>query len=90
MPIRKVPRQPTSNSKKERNILMADITFEIVEELGVLSTSAKGWTKELNLVSWNGRPPKYDIREWSPEHEKMGKGLTFSEEEMAALAKLLK
>ena len=44
---------------------MADITFEIVEELGVLSTSAKGWTKELNLVSWNGRPPKYDIREWS-------------------------
>ena len=69
---------------------MADITFEIVEELDVLSTSAKGWTKELNLVSWNGRPPKYDIREWSPEHEKMGKGLTFSEEEMAALAKILK
>ena len=69
---------------------MADNTFEIVEELGVLSTSAKGWTKELNLVSWNGRPPKYDIREWSPDHEKMGKGLTFSEEEMAALAKLLK
>ena len=69
---------------------MADITFEIVEELGVLSTFAKGWTKELNLVSWNGRPPKYDIREWSPDHEKMGKGLTFSEEEMAALAKLLK
>ncbi|PTQ84881.1 hypothetical protein C8U37_1068 [Trichococcus patagoniensis] len=76
--------------KKERILTMADITFEIVEELGVLSTSAKGWTKELNLVSWNGRPPKYDIREWSPEHEKMGKGLTFSEEEMAALAKLLK
>ena len=69
---------------------MADITFEIVEELGVLSTSVKGWTKELSLVSWNGRPPKYDIREWSPDHEKMGKGLTFSEEEMAALAKLLK
>ena len=69
---------------------MADITFEIVEELGVLSTSVKGWTKELNLVSWNGRPPKCDIREWSPDHEKMGKGLTFSEEEMAALAKLLK
>ena len=69
---------------------MADITFEIVEELGVLSTSVKGWTKELNLVSWNGRPPKYDIREWSTDHEKMGKGLTFSEEEMAALAKLLK
>ena len=69
---------------------MAEITFEIVEELGVLSTSVKGWTKELNLVSWHGRPPKYDIREWSPDHEKMGKGLTFSEEEMAALAKLLK
>jgi len=68
---------------------MADITFEITEEIGVLSESAKGWTKELNLVSWNGRPPKYDIREWSPNHEKLGKGMTFTEEEMAALHQLL-
>ena len=51
---------------------MADITFEIKESLGVLSESSRGWKKELNLVSWNGREPKYDIREWDPEHEKMG------------------
>jgi hypothetical protein len=57
---------------------MADITFEITKAIGVLSESAKGWTKELNLVSWNGREPKYDVREWSPGHEKMGKGLTFT------------
>jgi hypothetical protein len=56
---------------------MADITFEIKETLGVLSESAKCWTKEINLVSLNGREPKYDIREWNPEHEKMGKGLHF-------------
>ena len=68
---------------------MADITFEIKEKIGVLSESARGWTKELNLVSWNGRDPKYDIREWDPEHEKMGKGVTLTEEELAALKKLL-
>jgi len=68
---------------------MADITFEITRTLGVLSESAKGWTKELNLVSWNGREPKYDIREWSPDHEKMGKGVTLSEEEAQALRDLL-
>jgi hypothetical protein len=68
---------------------MADITFEITKSLGILSESAKGWTKELNLVSWNGREPKYDIREWSPDHEKMGKGVTLSAEEAAALRDLL-
>jgi hypothetical protein len=66
-------------------IEVADITFEIKETLGVLSESAKGWTKELNLVSWNGREPKYDIREWDSEHQKMGKGLTFSKEELVKL-----
>ena len=68
---------------------MADITFEIKESLGVLSESARGWKKELNLVSWNGREPKYDIREWDPEHEKMGKGVTLTEEELKALKMLL-
>jgi hypothetical protein len=68
---------------------MSDITFEIKEPLGVLSESAKGWKKELNLVSWNGREPKYDIREWDPVHEKMGKGLTFSKEELEKLRDLL-
>ena len=67
---------------------MADIKFEITEELGVLSESKKGWTKEINLVSWNDREPKYDIREWSPGHEKMGKGITLSKEEMAELKRL--
>lgn len=68
---------------------MADFQYEIVEELGVLSTSAKGWTKELNKISWNGGAPKYDIRDWAPEHEKMGKGVTLNEEEFAALKELL-
>lgn len=68
---------------------MADIKFEIKEELGVLSESAKGWTKELNLVSWNGAPPKYDLRDWAPDHEKMGKGITLSLDEIQSLSKLL-
>jgi hypothetical protein len=68
---------------------MADIKFEIKETIGVLSESAKGWTKELNLVSWNDKEPKYDLREWSPDHEKMGKGITLSKEEMAKLKELL-
>ncbi|WP_455264427.1 YdbC family protein [Phascolarctobacterium sp.] len=66
-----------------------EISFEIIETLGVLSTSTKGWTKELNLVSWNGREPKYDLREWSPEHDKMGKGVTLSKEELEALKGIL-
>jgi hypothetical protein len=69
---------------------MADLKFEIVQSLGVLSTSAKGWTKELNLVSWNDREPKYDIREWSPEHDKMGKGVTLSKEEFDELINIIK
>ena len=68
---------------------MANISFEITKHLGVISESAKGWTKELNLVSWNNREPKYDIREWDPEHEKMSKGVTFTEEEASILKDLL-
>lgn len=67
-----------------------EISYEIVKHIGVLSTSAKGWTKEFNLVSWNGRDAKYDIREWSPEHDKMGKGVTLSAEELETLKELLK
>lgn len=69
---------------------MADIKYEITKELGVLSESAKGWTKELNIVSWNDRDPKFDLREWAPEHEKMGKGVTLTEDEAKALFDLLK
>lgn len=68
---------------------MAELSFEIIENIAVLSESPKGWTKELNLVSWNGRPPKYDIRDWSPEHEKMGKGITLNEEEITILKEAL-
>lgn len=69
---------------------MSDIKFEIEHHIGVLSESAKGWRKELNLISWNGRDPKYDIRDWAPEHEKMGKGTTMSNEEVEKLYDLLK
>lgn len=70
---------------------MADkeIDFTIVDEIGIISTSPKGWNKELNLISWNGREPKYDIRDWAPEHEKMGKGITLTEEEAKTLRDLL-
>lgn len=69
---------------------MADFKYDIVEEIGVLSESAKGWTKELNKISWNGGEPKYDIRDWAPEHEKMGKGVTLTDDEAAKLLELLK
>lgn len=69
---------------------MADkLKFEIIEELIVLSENAKGWRKELNRVSWNDAEPKYDIRTWSPDHKKMGKGITLSEEEFGVLLKEL-
>ena len=69
---------------------MADIKYEILEEIGVLSESTRGWQKELNLVSWNGKPAKYDLRDWSPEHEKMGKGVTLSEDEARRLYEILR
>ena len=68
---------------------MADIKFEIKKEIGVLSENAKGWRKELNLISWNDAAPKYDIRDWAPEHEKMGKGITLTKEEAESLLKFL-
>lgn len=56
---------------------MADIKFEIKDKLGVISESSKGWTKELNLISWNGKQAKYDLRDWAPEHEKWVKELPY-------------
>lgn len=67
---------------------MAEFKYEIVKELGVISEGSKGWTKELNLVSWNDKEPKFDIRDWAPDHEKMGKGVSLTEEEMLTLVKL--
>lgn len=69
---------------------MADITFEITKELGVISENAKGWTRELNMVSWNDHEPKYDIRDWSPDHTRMSKGVSMTEEEMEKLVELFK
>ena len=68
---------------------VAGFEFDITEELGVLSESTKGWRKELNLVSWNGANPKYDLRDWAPDHEKMGKGITLTEEELRELKSII-
>jgi len=68
---------------------MADIKYDIIETLAVLSEGSKGWKKELNLISWNDREPKYDIRDWSEEHEKMRKGVTFTLSELQALKEAL-
>ena len=72
---------------------MKDIQYEIVKEIAVLSASDSGYTKEINLISWNGKEPKYDIRSFSPNREKCGKGVTLTEAEagklLAALEKVL-
>ncbi|MEJ4487378.1 YdbC family protein [Enterococcus faecium] len=66
-----------------------EFSYEIVEEIAILSENNKGWRKELNLVSWNSRPPKFDLRDWAPDHEKMGKGLTLTNEEFEQLQKAI-
>lgn len=68
---------------------MAGFKYDVIKRHGVLSESGKGWTKELRSISWNGREAKYDLREWAPDDEKMGKGMTLSEEELKALKELL-
>lgn len=66
-----------------------EINFEIMETIGVISEGSKGWTKELNIISWNGAKPKFDLRDWAPNHEKMGKGITLTNEELLKLKELL-
>jgi hypothetical protein len=68
---------------------MSEIKYEIIKQVGVLSKAGSGWVKELNLISWNDREPKYDLRDWSADHQKMGKGVTLSKEELNALRELL-
>jgi hypothetical protein len=68
---------------------MADIQYDIVKHFGVISEDKSGWKKELNLVSWNGRNPKFDVRDWAPGHEKVGKGTTLSREEAEKLLEML-
>ena len=68
---------------------MAEFKYEITERIAVLSENGKGWTKELNKVSWNERPAKFDLREWNHEDKKMGKGTTLTEEEVRNLKEVL-
>ena len=68
---------------------MASFEYKIDRHYGILSTSPKGWTKELNLISWNGNPPKMDIRDWAPNHEKMAKGVTLTRGEAERLERML-
>ena len=68
---------------------MAEIKFDIVEKVGIIGEGSKGWKKELNLISWNDRKAKVDIRDWDETHEKMGKGITLSKKEVKELKKLL-
>ena len=68
---------------------MSEINYEIVKPIGVLSKNEKGWTKEVNIIKWNNGEPKYDIRSWSPDKEKMGKGISFTEDELRELFELL-
>ena len=68
---------------------MSEIKYDIIKKIGVLSKAGSGWAKELNLISWNDRDPKYDLRDWSADGAKMGKGLTLSREELRALRELL-
>ena len=69
---------------------MAQLNYEVIKNIGIISESPKGWIKELNLISWNKREPKYDIRDWSPNHDKMGKGITLTEEELSKLGDMIK
>lgn len=66
-----------------------EITFEIRENIAVLNTNNNGWTREVNLVSWNGATPKVDVREWSPEHDRMSKGITLTEAEAEKFARAI-
>lgn len=68
---------------------MDEVKYTIIESFGVLSTTSSGWTKELNLISWNDGEPKYDVRQWSPDHAKMGKGISLTREEAEELKNLL-
>lgn len=68
---------------------MAAFKYEIKETLGTISENSKGWTKELNFISWNDRDPKYDLRDWGPDHEKMGKGITLTKEDLMKLREIL-
>ena len=66
-----------------------ELKYEIINNIGIVSEGNKGWHKELNRVSWNEAEPKYDLRDWDPEHEKMGKCVTLTEEELRKLKEII-
>ncbi|GMO12812.1 MAG: PC4/YdbC family ssDNA-binding protein [Treponemataceae bacterium] len=68
---------------------MAEFTYEITKKIAVISEGKTGWKTELNMVAWNGRESKYDIRSWSPDGQRMGKGISLTAEELTALKKTL-
>ena len=68
---------------------MPEFKYEITESLGVLSQSTNGWSRQINMISWNDRPAKFDIRDWAPENTKMGKGISLSLEEVKILKDIL-
>lgn len=68
---------------------MSEFKYEITKRIGVISSNSRGWSKEINLVSWNGMEPKFDIREWSEDHQKMSRGVTLSTEEARTVLRLL-
>lgn len=66
-----------------------EVTFEIKERIGVINERPDNWNKEVNIMSWNGGTPKYDIRDWDENHERMTRGITLTEDEMKALVALV-
>lgn len=68
---------------------MAEIKYEIVERIAILGERPRGWERQLNLISWNEGEPKYDIRDWSPDGTRMGKGISLSHDELAILKGIL-
>lgn len=79
----------SAEKEKNRSKEKEEVTFEVTEHIGVLASYATGWTKELNLVAWNGKPPKYDLRDWSENHEHMSRGITLHRDEMQKLLQLM-
>lgn len=66
-----------------------ELKYEIINSVGVVAEQPSGWKKELNRVSWNGGEPKYDLRDWSPDHKKMGKGITLTEADLRSLKAII-
>ena len=85
----RIGRGSARNTQKEGSRDMAEIKSEVVKEIGILSTSKSNWNREVNIIRWNDGKPKLDIRDWAPEHERAGKGITLTAEEVAVLKELL-